>query len=226
MRSWLVSVAYSLAANVTQIRAEHQLAADRHRAAGMVAAGHPLAAKRMRILKTGSNAIDAAMATWADAVEPGMTGLGRGHAGPDLHREAGGEIHQRHRLRTAGGSDRLLQLEGGLPTAGRCRSPSRRGQRRGVRDRNAEPSRWPCARARHPDRRAGLPLPTRWRADSPAAAELAKWPSTTKVWFKDGEALQMGDGSSTRNSRGRTRDRRAGTRVFYKGEIAKPPRRI
>src|SRR4051794_32879455 len=46
---------------------------------GMVAAGHPLAAEAgMRILKAGGNAIDAAMATWAvqGQVEPGMTGLG------------------------------------------------------------------------------------------------------------------------------------------------------
>src|SRR3954464_3158298 len=46
---------------------------------GMVAAGHPLAAEAgMRILKAGGNAIDAAVATWAvqGEVEPGMTGLG------------------------------------------------------------------------------------------------------------------------------------------------------
>src|SRR6185503_7373520 len=46
---------------------------------GMVAAGHPLAAEAgMRILKTGGNAMDAAIATWAvqGEVEPGMTGLG------------------------------------------------------------------------------------------------------------------------------------------------------
>jgi gamma-glutamyltranspeptidase/glutathione hydrolase len=46
---------------------------------GMVAAGHPLAAEAgMRILKAGGNAIDAAIATWAvqGEVEPGMTGLG------------------------------------------------------------------------------------------------------------------------------------------------------
>src|SRR6516164_10039562 len=46
---------------------------------GMVAAGHPLAAEAgMRILKAGGNAVDAAIATWAvqGQVEPGMTGLG------------------------------------------------------------------------------------------------------------------------------------------------------
>src|SRR5947208_5672901 len=46
---------------------------------GMVAAGHPLAAEAgLRILKAGGNAIDAAIETWAvqGEVEPGMTGLG------------------------------------------------------------------------------------------------------------------------------------------------------
>src|SRR3954462_15878864 len=46
---------------------------------GMVAAGHPLAAEAgLRILKAGGNAMDAAIATWAvqGEVEPGMTGLG------------------------------------------------------------------------------------------------------------------------------------------------------
>src|SRR5471032_3401474 len=46
---------------------------------GMVAAGHPLAAEAgVRILKAGGNAMDAAIATWAvqGEVEPGMTGLG------------------------------------------------------------------------------------------------------------------------------------------------------
>jgi len=46
---------------------------------GMVAAGHPLAAEvGMRVLKAGGNAVDAAVAAWAiqGQVEPGMTGLG------------------------------------------------------------------------------------------------------------------------------------------------------
>ncbi len=46
---------------------------------GMVAAGHPLAAEvGMRVLKAGGNAVDAAIAAWAiqGQVEPGMTGLG------------------------------------------------------------------------------------------------------------------------------------------------------
>ncbi len=46
---------------------------------GMVAAGHPLAAEvGLRVLKAGGNAVDAAVAAWAiqGQVEPGMTGLG------------------------------------------------------------------------------------------------------------------------------------------------------
>src|SRR5918996_5515486 len=46
---------------------------------GMVASGHPLASEAgLRVLKSGGNAIDAAIATWAvqGLTEPHMTGLG------------------------------------------------------------------------------------------------------------------------------------------------------
>jgi gamma-glutamyltranspeptidase/glutathione hydrolase len=46
---------------------------------GMVASGHPLASEAgLRVLKSGGNAIDAAVATWAvqGLTEPHMTGLG------------------------------------------------------------------------------------------------------------------------------------------------------
>ena len=105
---------------------------------GMVAAGHPLAAEAgMRILKAGGNAIDAAIATWAvqGEVEPGMTGLGADMFVLYLQREdRRGEVHQRHRLRAAGGDDRLLQVEGRHPrrrAAVDCGAG--RGRRRGVR---------------------------------------------------------------------------------------------
>ncbi len=70
-----------------------------------------------------------------------------------------GEVHQRHRLRAAGGDDRLLQVEGRPARSGAavdCRAG--RGRRRGVR---AEEVRHQAARRRpragDRDRRAGLP---------------------------------------------------------------------
>src|SRR5215213_1965443 len=46
---------------------------------GMVASGHPLASEAgIRVLRSGGNAMDAALAAWAvqGLVEPEMTGLG------------------------------------------------------------------------------------------------------------------------------------------------------
>ena len=197
---------------------------------GMVAAGHPLAAEAgMRILKAGGNAIDAAMATWAvqGEVEPGMTGLGADMFVLYLHREdRRGEVHQRHRLRAAGGDDRLLQLEG-RPARRRaavdlpCPAPSA-ARRTRVKTYGTKPLAEVLAPAIEIAEQ-GFPITEALaRGLAGGRDKLAKWPSTTKVWFKDGKPLQMGDILVNPQLARTLRAIAAqGPDAFYKGEIAK-----
>ena len=74
---WLaVAINFSLATLSAQTSTWRPVVMSDH---GMVASGHPLASEAgLRILKSGGNAVDAAIATWAvqGLVEPMMTGLG------------------------------------------------------------------------------------------------------------------------------------------------------
>ena len=79
-RKTLVPALFALLAAAGPARAQTStwrpvVAADH----GMVASGHPLASEAgLRVLKSGGNAIDAAIAAWAvqGLVEPMMTGIG------------------------------------------------------------------------------------------------------------------------------------------------------
>ena len=196
---------------------------------GMVAAGHPLAAEAgMRILKAGGNAMDAAIATWAvqGEVEPGMTGLGAdmfvlyynaktrevkfingtGFAGQaatiDFYKSTGG-IPDEGPLSIAvpgavGGAAYAVKTYGTKPLAD-VLAPAIE-----IAD-------------------GGFPI-SEALADGiqSARAKIAKYPSTTKIYFKDGKPLAMGD--IVRNP-DLARTLRAiaaeGPDVFYKGDIAK-----
>src|SRR3954467_12504144 len=196
---------------------------------GMVAAGHPLAAEAgMRILKAGGNAIDAAMATWAvqGQVEPGMTGLGADmfilyynaktrevkfingtgfspHAATiDLYKSKGG-IPEEGPLSIAvpgavGGASYAVQKYGTRPL-GEVFAPAIEIAEQG----------YPISEA--------LARELRGSRD-----KLAKYPSSTKIWFKDGKPLEMGDLLVNKDL---ARTLRAiasqGAEPFYRGDIAK-----
>jgi gamma-glutamyltranspeptidase/glutathione hydrolase len=196
---------------------------------GMVAAGHPLAAEAgMRILKAGGNAIDAAMATWAvqGQVEPGMTGLGADmfilyynaktrevkfingtgfapHAATiDLYKSKGG-IPEEGPLSIAvpgavGGATYAVQKYGTRPL-GEVFAPAIEIAEQG----------YPISEA--------LARELRGSRD-----KLAKFPSSTKIWFKDGKPLEMGDLLVNKDL---ARTLRAiasqGAEPFYRGDIAK-----
>src|SRR4051812_267151 len=196
---------------------------------GMVAAGHPLAAEAgMRILKAGGNAIDAAIATWAvqGEVEPGMTGLGA-----DMF-----VLYYNAKTREV----KFINGTGFAPQAATIDFYKSKG---GIPDEGPLSIAVPGAVAG-----AAYALKTygtRSLADVLAPAieiadggfpvsealastiessrtKLAKFPPSTKIYFKDGKPLAMGD--IIRNpDLGRTLRAIAaqGPDAFYKGDVAK-----
>src|SRR3954452_25475933 len=196
---------------------------------GMVAAGHPLAAEAgMRILKAGGNAIDSAIATWAvqGEVEPGMTGLGA-----DMF-----VLYYNAKTREV----KFMNGTGFAPQAATIDFYKSKG---------CIPDEGPLSIA-VPGAVAGAAYAlktygTRSLADVLAPAieiadggfpvsealastiessrtKLAKFPPSTKIYFKDGKPLAMGD--IIRNpDLGRTLRAIAaqGPDAFYKGEGAK-----
>ena len=198
---------------------------------GMVAAGHPLAAEAgMRILKAGGNAIDAAIATWAvqGEVEPGMTGLGA-----DMFvlyydaKTARGEVHQRHRLRARRRRrSSSTNRKAAFPDEGPL-SISVPGAVGGAAYAVKTYGTKPLADVLAPAieiAEGGFPV-CEALADGmrSAQAKIAKFPSTTKIWFKDGEAAaRWATSSAIPISRARcARSRRRGLTPFYNGDIAK-----
>jgi gamma-glutamyltranspeptidase/glutathione hydrolase len=196
---------------------------------GMVAAGHPLAAEAgMRILKAGGNAMDAAIATWAvqGEVEPGMTGLGADMfvlyynaktrevkfingtgfapqaATIDFYKSKGG-IPEEGPLSVAvpgavGGAALALKTYG-TRTLADVLAPAIE-----IAD-------------------GGFPVSEALASTIESAkTKIAKFPSTTKLYFKDGKPLAMGDIIHNPDL-GRTLRAIAaqGPEAFYKGEIAK-----
>src|SRR2546423_402761 len=164
---------------------------------GMVAAGHPLAAEAgLRILKAGGNAIDAALATWAvqGEVEPGMTGLGA-----DMfiliYLAKTGEVKF---INASGFAPQAATIDfykskGGIPEDGPL-SISVPGAVGGAAYAVQTYGTKPLAEVLAPAieiAEQGFPITAALAQGLASAREkLAKFPSTTKVWFKDGKPLE------------------------------------
>jgi len=196
---------------------------------GMVAAGHPLAAEAgMRILKAGGNAIDAAIATWAvqGEVEPGMTGLGAdmfvlyynaktrevkfingtGYAPPaatiDYYKSKGG-IPDEGPLSISvpgavGGAAYAVKTYG-TKTLSEVLAPAIE-----IAD-------------------GGFPVTEALASTIESSkAKLAKFPPSTRLYFKDGKPLAMGDIIHNPDLARTLRAIAAqGPDAFYKGDVAK-----
>ena len=196
---------------------------------GMVAAGHPLAAEAgMRILKAGGNAMDAAIATWAvqGEVEPGMTGLGADMF--ILYYNAKTKevtfINGTAYAPQAATID-FYTSKGGIPDEGPL-SSSVPGAVGGATFAVQKYGTKPLAEILAPAIEiadGGFPV-SEALADGirSARAKIAKFPSTTKIYFKDGKPLEMGDTIKNPDLAKTLRAIAAGgAEPFYRGDIAK-----
>src|SRR3954464_15183056 len=196
---------------------------------GMVAAGHPLAAEAgMRILKAGGNAIDAAVATWAvqGEVEPGMTGLGADMF--VLYYNA--KTREVKFINGTGFAPQAATIEfykskGGIPDEGPL-SIAVPGAVAGAAyalktygTRSLADVLAPAIEIAD----GGFPVSEALASTIESSrTKLAKFPPSTKIYFKDGKPLAMGD--IIRNpDLGRTLRAIAaqGPDAFYKGDVAK-----
>src|SRR5258705_12170276 len=167
---------------------------------GMVAAGHPLAAEAgMRILKAGGNAIDAAMATWAvqGQVEPGMTGLGADM----LVLVYLAKTHEVKFINASGFAPAAATIDfykskGGIPDQGplSISVPGAVGGAAYAVQKYGTKTLGDVFAPAIEIAEQGFPI-TASLAQGLAGGKdkLSKYPSTTKLWFKDGQPLQMGD---------------------------------
>jgi gamma-glutamyltranspeptidase/glutathione hydrolase len=230
IRGWLVGAAAFIAC-VAQPSAQsgsswRPTVVARH---GMVAAGHPLAAEAgLRILKAGGNAVDAAIATWAvqGQVEPGMTGLGADMFAL-IYLAKTGEVKF---INGTGFAPQAATIDfykskGGLPDQGPL-SIAVPGAVGGAAFALKKYGTRPLPDVLAPAieiAEQGFPI-TETLAGQLASgrAKLEKWPSTTKIWFKDGKPLQTGD-ILVNPELAKTLRAIAtqGPDVFYKGEVAK-----
>jgi gamma-glutamyltranspeptidase/glutathione hydrolase len=194
----------------------------------MVAAGHPLAAEAgMRILKAGGNAVDAAIATWGvqGQVEPGMTGLG-GDLFMVIYLAKSGEVKIINGTGFAPGAATIdfYKSKGGIPEDGPLSITvpgAVDGAALAVQKYGTRSLRDVLAPAIEIAEQ-GFPI-TESLAGGLAASrqELSKFPSTTKIWFRDGKPLEMGDVLVNKDLARTLRSIAAqGSRVFYRGEVA------
>ncbi|GBD32666.1 MAG: gamma-glutamyltransferase [Gemmatimonadales bacterium] len=195
---------------------------------GMVASGHPLASEAgIRILREGGNAIDAAIAAWLvqGQVEPGMTGIG-GDMFILIYLAKTNEVKFINGTGPApmAATAEFYRSRGGMPRDGALSVivPGALGgallalEKYGSlpRDRVMAPAIELAER--------GFPISDELARQLRSARErLAKFPSTTKVWFRNGEPLGAGDILVNRDlARTLRQIASGGADAFYRGPIA------
>jgi gamma-glutamyltranspeptidase/glutathione hydrolase len=195
---------------------------------GIVAAGHPLAAEAgMRILKGGGNAVDAAMATWAvqGEVEPGMTGLGADMF-VLIYLARTGEVKF---INGSGFAPQAATIDfykskGGIPDSGplSISVPGAVGSAALAVTKYGTKSLAEVFAPAIEIADQGFPITDSLaRGLASSREKLEKWPATTKVWFRNGQPLQMGDVMKNPTLARTLRSIAAqGPDAFYRGDIA------
>jgi len=196
---------------------------------GMVASGHPLASEAgLRLLKSGGNAIDAAIAAWAvqGLVEPMMTGLG-GDMLILVYLAKTGEVKFINGTGPAPLAATLerYRSEGGIPAEGPL-SVSVPGAVSAAELAVATYGSKSFAETLAPAieiAEGGFPVTEHLAASlASSTTKLAKFPSTTAIWFRDGKPLQMGERVvQTEIARTLSRIAREGSRDFYQGQTGR-----
>ncbi|HLX43224.1 MAG TPA: gamma-glutamyltransferase [Bryobacteraceae bacterium] len=196
---------------------------------GMVVSGHPLASEAgVRILKSGGNAVDAAIATWAaqGLVEPMMTGLGS-----DMFVMIYiAKTHEVKFINATGFAPMaatidLYKSKGGIPMDGAL-SVSVPGSVGGAELAVEKYGTKPLADVLAPAvelAERGVPV-TEHLANSLKTSEkmLARFPSSSKIWFHDGKPAQFGDRVVQKDLAATLRTIGSqGSKAFYQGPIAK-----
>jgi gamma-glutamyltranspeptidase len=195
---------------------------------GMIASGHPLASEAgLRVLKSGGNAVDAAIAAWAvqGLTEPHMTGLG-GDAFILIYLAKTKEvkfINATGQAPAAATVD-LFKSKGGLPEDGPL-SVIVPGAVGGMELALKNYGTKPMADVLEPAvdlAENGYPVTESLAGSLRSSREkLAKAASTRKIWFNGDQPLQMGDRVVQKDYAATLRAIAAkGTSEFYKGAVA------
>jgi len=193
---------------------------------GMIASGHALASEAgLRVLKSGGNAVDAAVAAWAvqGLVEPEMTGLG-GDMFMLIYLAKTGEVKFINGTGVApmAATVDFYKTQGGLPDAG-VLSVSVPGSVAGAELAAKTYGTRPLSELLAPavelaDR--GFPV-TESVAGAIAASRAKLSPSSRKIWFKGDAPLDMGDRVVQKDLANTLREIGAkGSAAFYQGPIA------
>jgi gamma-glutamyltranspeptidase/glutathione hydrolase len=193
---------------------------------GMIASGHPLASEvGLRVLKSGGNAIDAAVAAWAvqGLAEPEMTGLG-GDMFMLIYLAKTGEVKFINGTGVAPGAATtdFYKAKGGIPEAG-ILSVSVPGAVAGAelaaRTYGTKPLSELLAPAAELAEK-GFPV-SEALASAIASSTNRLSPSAKKIWFKGTQPLEMGDRVIQKDLAGTLREIGAkGSDAFYRGPIA------
>src|SRR5262245_609792 len=193
---------------------------------GMIASGHALASEAaIRILKSGGNAVDAAVAAWAvqGLTEPDMTGLG-GDMFMLVYLAKTGEVKFINGTGVApmAATVDFYKSKGGLPDAG-VLSVSVPGAVAGAELAARTYGTRPLAELFAPAAELaerGYPV-TESVAGAVAASKDKLSASSKKVWFKGDRPLEMGDRVVQKDLGATLREIGAkGSAAFYQGSVA------